>query len=284
MIDKQLVLDFVNENGPVLPRDVVKEHGGDTFLVGAVLSQLVDNKQLKLSFSKIGGSPVYYSSGQEEKLQKLYSYLHEKEKKAYDKLKEEKLIRDSQADPVLRVALREIRDFAKPIEVNLRGHKELFWKWYLLANSEAELMIKQILKPTLESLKKEPTTTAVEHKTIEKRQEVQKELMKEPEDHKLLSRVRDIFTQKNVEIIETQVIRKNSEIDFEIYIPSPVGKLKYFCKLRDKKKCNDKDISAAYVQGELRKLPVLFVTTGALTKKASEMLNKEFSKITLMKI
>lgn len=290
MIDKELILDFVNENGPVLPRDIVKEYGGDTFLVGALLSQLVDNNQLKLSKAKIGGSPVYYLVGQEERLQTLYTHLHEKEKKAYDKLKEKKILMDIQTDPVTRVALRNIKDFAKALEVSIKGRRELFWKWYLLPNADAETIIKQMLRVSPKREKK-VESNLVKKEPLEQK-DTQQSLIPEHKEqtslkngqHNLLSNIQQVFSEKGINIFETSIIRKNSEIDMVIHVPSSVGNLKYYCKIRNKKKCNDKDLSSAYVQGELRKLPVLFITTGELTKKAKLMLEREFSKVSLMQI
>ncbi len=285
MIDKNSVLSIVREKGPVLPRHVVKELGGDTFMVGAVLSQLVDNKEIKISHAKIGGSPVYYVPGQEEKLSSLYEHLHEKEKKAYDLLKEKNIIRDSTAEPVIRVALRHIRDFAKPLEVNLHGKKEIFWKWYLLPNSEAEEKIKKILDIKVPPKQKEekPKKEEKETSNIEEAEEKSEDEKKRSEDT-LLEKVQKIFDEKDIEILETEVIRKNTDIEMVIKIPSRVGKLRYFCKVRDKKRCNDKDLSSAFVQGQMRKLPVLFAMTGKFTKKAEEMLDKEFQMISLLKI
>ena len=91
MISKENVLSFVKLKGPILPREAVKEFGGDTFILGAVLSQLVDSKEIKISHSKIGGSPVYYTMGQEQRLQELYSYLPAMEKRAFDMLKNQKI-------------------------------------------------------------------------------------------------------------------------------------------------------------------------------------------------
>ena len=73
-----------------------------------------------------------------------------------------------------------------------------------------------------------------------------------------------------------EVIRKKSEIDFIIKVPSVVGTLDYYCKAKNKKRVSDGDLSAAFVQGQLKKLPVLMVITGELTKKAQELLNTEF--------
>jgi len=58
----------------------------------------------------------------------------------------------------------------------------------------------------------------------------------------------------------------------------------FYCKARNKKRCNEADLSTAFVQGELRKLPVIFLTTGDLTKKAKELLSKEFKNIIINKI
>ena len=33
------------------------------------------------------------------------------------------------------------------------------------------------------------------------------------------------------------IIKKNSEIDFVLLLPSPVGNLKYYCKAKNKQRC-----------------------------------------------
>ncbi len=307
MIDKEKVLSFVKQRGPVLPRDVSREFGGDTFITGAVLSQLTDNKELRISHAKIGGSPVYYASGQEDKLSLLYKYLPGKEKEAYDLLKNKKIMRDSFADPAIRVALRSIKDFAKALEVNIGENKEVFWKWYLISNADAENIIRQILslkkkeeenikeneeitEEKKEELKEKIEMKGVEQKTQkesekkEKQEKLQKETIKREEEDLLLSKIKKVFDEKKIEVIESKVIRKNSDIEFLVNISSPVGKLKYFCKVRDKKKSNDKDLSSVYVQGQIKKLPVLYITTGQLTKKAEEMLEKEFKMVSILYI
>ena len=302
MIDENEVLSIVKERGPVIPREIVVELGGDTFIVGAVLSQLVDAKKIKLSNTKIGSSPTYYVLGQEGKLQNLYKYLSEKEKKAFDIIKGKKIIRDSVTEPALRVALRNIKDFAKALEVNINSNREIFWKWYLLDKNEAETIIRQILSKEMSVQKKPIENVKTENPKItdepkqqkipltEEELEPQKE---EPEKLKpkqqtltkksrLQTDVQNLFSEKNIEILETEVIRKNSDIEMIINIPSPVGKLKYFCKIKSKKKTNDKDLSSIYVEAQMKKMPVLYVTSGELTKKAQEKLEAEFKTITVL--
>jgi len=88
----------------------------------------------------------------------------------------------------------------------------------------------------------------------------------------------------NIEIIEKKVIRKNTEIDLMIKIPTPVGKMKYFCKAKSKKRVSDGDLSSAYILGESRKLPVLFVINGKLTKKAETMMSEFKNNFTILNL
>jgi hypothetical protein len=91
------------------------------------------------------------------------------------------------------------------------------------------------------------------------------------------------FLKNDIVVLAKEAIRKN-DLDFTVQLPSAVGVLTYYCKAKDKKKINDGDLAAAYVKGENRKLPILFLTTGELTKKAKEMLKKEFKNTTVKQI
>jgi hypothetical protein len=326
MIDREKVLQFVREKGPVLPRDVSKQFGADTFIMGAFLSSMVDEKQIKISNSKIGGSPVYYFSGQEEKLSLLFQYLPAKEKEAYTLLKEMKLIKDSTAQPAIRVAFRNIKDFAKPIEVNLGETKDIFWKWHTFPNADAEKAIREFFLPkqdqkeqktpqppqkqeesVAQEQKKPEVTPEIKKETVQKPTEEKREPLKKPEQEQkklilekteqkeqatkkpeakdlFLERITKLFAEKNIEIVETQIIKKNTEIEMTILISSPVGKLRYFCKARDKKKTNDKDLSSLFVQAQMKKMPALYITTGEIVKKAKEMIEQEFKTITIMQV
>lgn len=299
MIDKNKVLELVKLKGPLIPRDVVRAIGGDTFIIGAVLSQLVDNKEIRITHAKIGGSPFYYFPGQETKLDILYNHLHEKERRAYDLIKQRKIIRDNEADPLLKVILRQIKDFAKALEVNINGEKEIFWKWYLLPNSEAEPIIRDLVSkdikkqephiPKQEEIKKpEPKQEIEEPKQKPKEQQQdlieEEHTIKETSDDKLLNKIHKLFTEKKIIILEETIIRKNSDFDLIIKIPSEVGKIKYYCKVKNKKKTNDKDLSSLFVDGQMKKLPILYITNGELTKKAQEKLETDFTTISVFKI
>ena len=101
-----------------------------------------------------------------------------------------------------------------------------------------------------------------------------------PDKDQFNSRLIDFFRKHNIEVVEQQIVKKGTETDFIIKIPSPVGQLLYYCKAKNKKRCSETDLSSAFATGQLKKLPVLFVATGELTKKGNEFLSNEFQGIT----
>lgn len=363
MIDEEKVLTLIKMQGPVLPTQVAKIIGKDTLVASAYLSELTDSKKVRISHTKVGGgSPVYYLQGQEPNLQDLYKYLNEREKEAYDLLKDKKILKDDAQAPAIRVALRSIKDFSVPLNVSHEEKTELFWKWYLLTNDEATNFIQQALegiKPIepvvqrkLEHVQKLPEIKKDEAEVIKKiednerkqleeekksveeekrklsdekrrfeeeerqvkrqrleeeRRFKEKEKMLEEEKQRLLreherkiqeeqkklvqgqkeqedpffSQIKLYLDSKKIELINYQVIKKKKEIDLIVRVPSVIGKLDYLCKAKRKRKISDSDINALFVEGQIKKIPVLFLTTGVLSKKAQEKLANEFKGLTV---
>jgi hypothetical protein len=87
--------------------------------------------------------------------------------------------------------------------------------------------------------------------------------------------IHSYFKELDIDILEHEIVRKNSEVDFSLKVPSVVGRLNYYCKAKNKNKCDEKDISAAYMQAQISKRPLLFLYTGMLSKKAQEMLESD---------
>jgi len=142
------ILDFVKQKGPVIPAEIARHLNVNNLFASALLAELVDRGGLHLTHVKVGGSPVYYLEGQEDRLQEFSKYLPEKEQRACKMLRESKVLSDAELEPLYRVALRQIKDYAKPFEVSIGEDKHIFWKWYMLPNSEAEEIIKQFKKIT----------------------------------------------------------------------------------------------------------------------------------------
>ena len=298
METREKIVELVKQKGPVLPVQISKEIGSNILMASAHLAELTASKRLKISTIKVGGSPLYYLEGQEEMLQKYIGSMNDKEKKAYDSLQQNKILRDIEQEPVIRVALREIKDFAIPLNVNYNNSKEIFWKWYLINNEEAEQLIiskLDIQKPIekkieQEVIQKREIQEKIEEKPIQaaqkqlkEKKEIKKYKPREKEDD-FLNGITKFFEKNKINIISSEVIKKNSEIDFIVELPSVVGNLQYYCKARNKKKISDSDLSNAYVKGQFKKLPVIVISPGDLSSKAQEILAKELNNITFKKI
>jgi hypothetical protein len=330
---KDAVLRIVQMKGPVIPNQVRKEIGGENLFIGAVLSELASEGKVKVTHTKIGGTPAYYCPGAESRLVSLIPHLNEKDRKTAELLKQRRILKDSDLTPLLRVSLRNIHDFAKPLEVSIRGQREIYWKWYLVPTNEAEQLISKQVRPVAKqekievkvpepspAIKKElvvetpkpvvepkrevkPTEPIKEKekpkekeivkekkaKKEEKKLEVQKELVMsaeelEKEKDSFFKKALEYFKENDIQVVDYKIIRKKSEIDFTIAVPSRIGSQEYYCKAKSKAKVNDGDLSTVYVQGQAKKLPVIFLTTGELTKKAKEMLSKDFKGMIVKKI
>ena len=294
--NRDKILEIVKAKGPVLPVQISKEIGSNILMASAHLAELTASNRLKISTIKVGGSPLYYLPGQEPILQKFTSNMNDKEKKAFDLLNQEKILRDAEQEPVIRVALREIKDFAFPLNVTHNNNKEIFWKWYLTPNEEAEGIIKERLnileKPIerkIEKVQKQEIREKIEEKPIEaiKKEAKPKEIKKyKPRDKEdaFLKDIMKFFEKNKINVISSEIIKKSLEIDFIVELPSVVGNLQYYCKARNKKKISDSDLSNAYVKGQFKKLPVIVLSPGELSSKAQEILAKELNNITFKKI
>ena len=324
---------------PLTPTQVAKAIGKDSWIASAMLSALVEKGLLKISHVKIGSTPLYYDPNHSEQLQNFASYLNEKDKRVYELLKKNKILRENSLDPLSRVCVKNIKDFARPLEVSFNNVKEIFWKWYLLADNEAEQIIRNILtgqqpepqtasqsepapqpqpspkpepapeptppppepaslpqpgpepepvpqpetkkvKPEKQKIKPEiPKTKKPPKKETQKRiVDKIREIIKKPKTIKgsdaFLKHLNKYFEKNNIKIIEQLEQKRKSEFEFIVEIESSIGALTYFCHARDKKKIGEADMSNAFVQGQLSKLPVLFLATGTLTKQAEKMMPK----------
>ncbi len=288
---KQKIIELIKIKGPVIPVQVAREISSDILMASAHLSELSSDGKLKISSVKVGGTPLYYLPGQEQSLEQYSTNLHEKERNAFDLLKEKKILRDSQLEPVIRVALREVKDFAIPLQVTYQNNKEIFWKWHLMGKEEASSTIKNLLSkkeditPT-QQIKKENETEAKKQSLVseEAKPQIQKPIKEKPKEDIFLQELESYFTKNRINIKSSEIIRKNTETDFILEIPSAIGNLEYYCKAKNKKRVSDTDLSSAYAQGHLKKLPVLFLTKGELTKKAKETVDRDFKQIKINKI
>ncbi len=103
-------------------------------------------------------------------------------------------------------------------------------------------------------------------------EKVKEKLTRKKQQHlEFLSLLERYFRSVDITIEQKEILRKNAELNLFLKVPSAVGTTRYFCKVKQKKRCDEKDISSAYMEAQIKKLPLLFLYTGDLTKKAEEL-------------
>ncbi len=293
-------LEYVKKYGPVQPSQVATSINTNILFASAILSELVAKKKVKITYLKRGGSPFYYVEGQEEKLMDLAEHLSGKLKESYNLISEKQVIRDSEALPWQRVALRDLKDFAVGVTVNYGGKQELFWKWYLTSNEEAKRLIKEAITVKKEDgeLSKNESLEESTEKQIERQEDivkqdevdkvesekpkvVQEKLIEKTEKNNVqedfFETIMNFFKQNDIYVISQSIVRKGREFNFVVDVPSSLGKLRYFVKFKNKKKIGDSDFLAAIEEANKQKLPVLFLGNGELNKKAQKYLDENVS-------
>lgn len=276
---RERVLEIVKRKGPLLPVRVAKEIDTDIMFAGALLSELISGGKIKITSVKIGGSPLYYIEEQKRKLQEFIKNLNEKDQKTVALLKEKRILRDIDCDSLQRVSLREIKDFAKPIQVKEDDKIELFWKWYLVDDEVAKELIREFIgkKAVRGVIKKLPV-----EKLVKVEQVKEKPKIKKVREDIGLKAVNEYFVENNIRILKVDVIKKNREMNYIVEVNSDVGKLNFFVKFKDKKKLDDGDLSLAL--NEAKKMPLMFLTTGNLTKKAEKLVESDFNGVIFRKL
>jgi hypothetical protein len=281
MVDhREAILAFIREKGPTLPAAVAKHMKMELLFASAHLAEMTETGKLKASWLKIGGSPLYFIPGQELLLENFSENLGEKDKRAYVLLKQEKLVKEDDLDPLTRVSIKGLKDFAVPVVVTHDNVQEQYWKFHSVSNDE----VQQILKSRMKPAEAEPTMPKVQKKKLLK--EEQKALLHQEQKPSLrkMKKTRDklpdtfatdvsTFFEKNGIVVKERTMQRKGELDFIIHIPSVVGQLEHYCRAKNKKKITDVDISSVYVQAQARKLPAIVLSPGEPTKKAVEVLS-----------
>jgi len=271
---KNKSFEFIKNNGPSMPSQVAKEISIPPLFASALLSQLISEKSLKVSHLKIGGSPLYFIEDQKAKLLEFTSNLPAVEKNACDTLKSVGVVADEGLKLAEKVALRNIKDFSIPLNVNVRGNKKLFWKWFSLSQEEAIERIKKIVKIESE-LQKPLEEPKIEVKTEQKEaaKEIIEEKLEETDKVKtqdFLEEVRKFLSSNKVKIIEESQIRKNREIELILQLNSSLGKISFFAIAKNKKIITPTDVTLVHYRGQEKKMPLIFLSSGRFTKKAEE--------------
>lgn len=299
MVEREQVIGFLKQKGPSVPNDMKRGLGGDTMLFGAILSELKGRGLVLITHTKLGTSPFYYLPGQEAQLEKLIGHANPKDQKTIEMLKEKKVVRDQTLELFERVSLRQVKDFAKELQVNTANGKMLFWRYFLVSEEEAiEILKKQYNKPqatvkaeeksekelTKDIQEKLPETSKQEHTQTKKadqvetkpvgQQQLQTDVSFEPTV--FYEEIQAYFKKTEIVVLSSEQIAKNREYEFIISVPSSVGSMEMYCRARNKKKLNEGDVAPALLKAKTKDLPCIFLTSGKFTKKSLELIEKEY--------
>ena len=285
---KENILSVLKEKGPSLPVHIASEIKMSVLFTSAFLSELISERKVKISYMKIGNSPLYFLPGQEPLLEKYADYLKKKEKDAFLVLKEKKILKDSEQEPSIRVALRSIKDFAIPIKKD----NELFWKYF--KEPERELPVeppKEKPTETKEDKKIEPIFTEEEKQQIfsqaqeKKKKEPKTKKVAKKRSHskstkrnndKFFDKVKKYLFSKNIEISDIESFNKN-----ELFLIIKKNSEKTLLAAFNKKRITENDLIKSNKKAKELNLKYTILCLGEPLKKLQSTIEaiKNLSKI-----
>ena len=287
---KEKMLSIFESRGPSLPVHIAKETDLSILFASAFLSELIAEKKLRISSMKVGNSPLYFLSGQEPMLENFSEYLKGKEKEAFNILKEKKFMKDSETEPPIRVALREIKDFAIPFKVE----GDIYWKYFtadeneFIASKFVEDKPKFFHKIQFVEKKPEVFEETIEESIPKAIVEMEKELSekipggklsrtktkktlpkkkKPKENEKFLDLVKEFLSKSSVEIISIEGLKKD-----ELILKVKVHGEEQILAAYNKRKISEKDIIKASKKASEFNLRYSVLSMGELPRKISDLI------------
>ena len=303
--NKERILSTLRISGPSLPIQIARAISASTLFASAFLSELKGEQKLKVSHMKVGSSSLYFLSGQEERLETFIQHLNQREREAFLILKNSKILEDDKQTPVIRVALRAIKDFAIPITVRINNTTKIFWKFHSISDEKAKEIISESLNITSEEKPKPipekpslPTPIEEKETEVEKqieeieekvKEETQQQILplsaplkkteekgkkkgkkdKKPQESEFANKIKNYLSSKDIELLES-ILEKKTEFTGKVRIDSLFGKQEYLLIAKDKKKLTEEDITLAFHKAQLEKMPALLLSPGEIDKKSLE--------------
>jgi len=296
---KEKIISFIETKGPSLPIQVAKETGMSILFSSAFLSELYNEKRLGMSNLRVGSSPLYFIPGQEPQLERFATYLKNKEKEAFQMLKEYKFLEDSKLHPAIRVALREIKDYAIPFKKD----EEIFWKFFTISDDEIRSMIEKpaevevieiiqeenriketaiINEKVLDifDVEKKPDSEQVQVSSVKnverKKKEPVKKIKKETKikkpnkkkDENFFNKIKEFLAEQKIEIMDI-INFKNDEAKIRIKKNNSEELLFAF----NKKKITEKEILKANKEASEEKMKYSILSLGETTKKLNDFID-----------
>lgn len=286
---KNKIISFLETSGPSIPVRIARAIEMEPVFTSAILSELLGAQKIKTSNLRLGSSPLYHLPGQEKRIEEHTENLKPIENEAYQKLKNKKILTDENEEPAIRVALRNIKDFAEPFKFK----EKIMWKYKFASEEEIKNILtpqekkEEIAKEKIETkilreevpkawkIKKEEINEAKEEsKKIEaiftkpeKNPETpEKEIKKEPFENKtFLKEVEEFLEKRNTKIISIQEVDKK-----KVIAKTEKNSKTSFLFAFNKKRISEEELIKCYRQAKEENLEYRLILTGELTKKMNE--------------
>jgi len=282
--EKKRIILFLEKLGPSVSTAIAKELNVQSYVASALLSELLYEKALKASAIRVGGSPLYYLDGQEKQLENFTNFMNHKEKEAFELLKKENVLKDSELVPAIRVAIRDVKDFAIPLKVKNENEEILFWKYRFSENAEEK--IAQFYKEKKKDNKGNVERTAGSSKDAGMLKTSEGSSLEKPSRKKEsdIKKVLENWAEENKITIKEILSAKGSEAKASISLKSNIGELDFLLLLKDKKSISEADLAMACQEGVNNKLPVIFLSSGKISKKSKEYMKNMGKNIIFRKL
>jgi hypothetical protein len=273
---KDRIVSILKTKGPSLPVHIGREIKSSILFSSAFLSELISEKRIKISNMRVGNSPLYFLPGQEYQLERFSNFLKSKEKEAFLLLKEKKFLKDSTQAPAIRVALREIRDFAVPFKFE----NEIFWRYFLIPEEEFRKYPKEEKKEVIK-IKEAIEKKEIEEKPLdifgeehpEKREKpkikkkAKRTVKKKTKENKFFSKVKEFLSKKSIEIIDIENFGKK-----DIILRVREQNKEKLLVAYNKNKLTENDILKASKKASESKLPYIVLGNSGPLKKLENLI------------
>jgi hypothetical protein len=288
---KEKIISILRLSGPSLPVHIAKGTGLSILFASAFLSELFYEKKILISNIKVGNSPLYFLSGQEPQLERFSSHLKSKEKEAFLLLKENGFLKDSEQEPAIRVALREIKDFA----IAFRKNDEVYWRYFTVPEEEFDkkeepvIEIKEELEIVPEKefvVEKEEEQEEQEEEELEisepeetmkkEKKKVAKKKMSQKSDEKFFNKIKEFLSGGNIEIVDIQSFNKS-----DLVLKIKEGGEEKLLIAYNKKKITVADLLKAHKKSAEANIQYVVLSLGELSKNLKSIISavKDLSKI-----
>lgn len=279
---KEKIISIIKSNGPSLPVHIANSMNITPLFMSAFLSEMNAEKSIKMSWMRVGNSPVYYLLEQEALLENFAGYLNSKEKEAFLLLKEKKVLSDEKQSPSIRVALKTIKDFAVPLNISVENEKNLFWKYFLVSDADVKNIIASASeKKEAENLsgkneeenKNAPPVEKVSEKTSSEQTNKIRTLPKSHLESEFSEKVKDCLSKMGIETLSV-ISERRKEFAAKVSIGGILGKQEFYLTAKDKKRVTEDDFTLAIQKAQLEKMPALFISSGEISKKGKARLEE----------